>query len=131
MIKIIKNIVNLTKILFQNSTAPYLIDKKNHKINKKSMLLWLLVIIMIAIIFISQYLIKILIHVNQLPLFLNFMLLVLMVVLIFQIILVCVNVYYFSKDLELLLPLPIKSEDLLIAKLNTIILSTYFLVTKM
>ena len=96
MIKRVKNIVNLTKILFQNSTAPYLIDKKSHKINKKSMLLWLLVIIMIAIIFISQYLIKILIHVNQLPLFLNFMLLVLMVVLIFQIILyliVEVNLY--------------------------------------
>lgn len=127
MIKRIKNIANLTKIFFQNSfQTPYLIDKKTNKLNKKSVKVWLLIIIMVSIIYLSYILVKELSLINQTTLFLNFMLLLLMIVLIFQTTLVSTNVYYFSKDLELILPLPIKPVDLLISKLNAIIINTYF-----
>ena len=127
MINRIKNIINLTKIFFQSSfQTPYLIDKKTNKLNKKSVKVWLLIIIMIAVTYLSYVLVKELILFGQANLFLNFMLLLLMIVLIFQVSLISTNVYYFSKDIELILPLPIKPVDLLIAKLNTIIINTYF-----
>jgi len=127
MINRIKNIINLTKIFFQNSFQnPYLIDKKTNKLNKKSVKVWLLIIIMVAVTFLSYTLVKELVLIGQTNLFLNFMLLLLMIVLIFQVSLISTNVYYFSKDIELILPLPIKPVDLLIAKLNTIIINTYF-----
>ena len=127
MINRIKNIINLTKIFFQNSFQnPYLIDKKTNKLNKKSVKVWLLIIIMIAVTYLSYVLVKELVLIGQTNLFLNFMLLLLMIVMIFQVSLISTNVYYFSKDIELILPLPIKPVDLLIAKLNTIIINTYF-----
>lgn len=127
MINRIKNIINLSKIFFQSSFQnPYLIDKKTNKLNKKSVKVWLLIIIMVAVTYLSYVLVKELVLIGQTNLFLNFMLLLLMIVLIFQVSLVSTNVYYFSKDIELILPLPIKPVDLLIAKLNTIIINTYF-----
>ena len=43
----------------------------------------------------------------------------------FQAILICSNVFFFSKDLEYILPLPIKPVELLIAKFNNVISITY------
>ena len=127
MINRVKNIIDLTKIFFQSSFQnPYLIDKKTNKLNKKSVKVWLLIIIMVAVTYLSYVLVKELVLIGQANLFLNFMLLLLMIVLIFQVSLISTNVYYFSKDIELILPLPIKPVDLLIAKLNTIIINTYF-----
>ena len=104
----------------------YIKDKKTNKLNKKSVKVWLLIVIMVAITYLSYFLVKELVLIGQTNLFLNFMLLLLMIVLIFQVALISTNVYYFSKDIELILPLPIKPVDLLIAKLNTIIINTYF-----
>ena len=54
MSKKIKNIFNLTKIFFKNSFQnPYIIDKKTNRINKKSIFVWLIIAIMIAISYIS------------------------------------------------------------------------------
>ena len=128
MIDRIKNIISLTGIFFRNSFQnPYLIDKKTNKLNKKSAKVWLLIIIMIAVTYISYILVKELTLIGQVNFFLNFMLLILMIILIFQVALISTNVYYFSKDTELILPLPIKPVDLLISKLNSIIINTYFI----
>ena len=127
MIKKIKNIVNLTKIFFKNSFQnPYIIDKKTNKINKKSIFVWLIIILMIAISYLSYEIIGELIKINQPNIFLNIFFLLVMIIMIFQVILASTNVYFFSKDLELVLPLPIKSEELLISKFNTILLNLYF-----
>ena len=48
-----------------------------------------------------------------------------MILMAFQVALASTNIYYFSKDLELVLPLPIKSDELLIAKFNILILNLY------
>ena len=65
--------------------------------------------------------------VGQEEIFLNLFPLILMIFMFFQVVLASTNIYYFSKDFEWILPLPIKSEELLIAKFNTLILNLYFL----
>ncbi len=127
MIKKLKDIFNLTKILFQNSFQnPYIIDPKTNKINKKSVFIWSLVILSIAIAFLSYQIISELVRVGQPEIFLNIFFLIVMMIMIFQIILASTNVYFFSKDFEILLPLPIKTDELLISKFNTILINLYF-----
>lgn len=127
MIKKIKNIFNLTKIFFKSSFQnPYIIDKNTNKLNKKSPFVWLMIIVMIAISYLSFEVVKFLVNINQPTIFLNTVFMILNIIIIFQIILASFNVYFFSKDLELILPLPIKSEDLLISKFNTILINIYF-----
>lgn len=127
MNKKIKSIFNLTKIFFKNSFQnPYIIDPKTNKINKKSIFVWLILIVMAGISFLSYEVINELVKVGQPILFLNIFFLLFMMIIIFQIILASTNVYFFSKDLEVLLPLPLKSEELLISKFNTIVVNLYF-----
>ena len=127
MIKKIKNIFNLTKIFFKSSFQnPYIIDKNTNKLNKKSPFVWLMIIVMITISYLSFEVVKFLVKINQPTIFLNTFFMILNIIIIFQIILASFNVYFFSKDLELILPLPIKSEDLLISKFNTILINIYF-----
>ena len=127
MNKKIKNIFNLTKIFFKNSFQnPYIIDPKTNKINKKSIFVWLILIVMVGISFLSYEVINELVKVGQPILFLNIFFLLFMMIIIFQIILASTNVYFFSKDLEVLLPLPLKPEELLISKFNTIVVNLYF-----
>lgn len=126
MIKKIKNIFNLSKIFFKNNFQnPYLIDKETNKINWKSPFVWLLIILIIAITYLSMQIIKVLIQINQEVIFLNVFFLILMIIMAFQIILASTNVYFFSKDFETVLPLPIKSEELLISKFNTTLINVY------
>ena len=123
----IKNIFNLTKILFLNSFQnQYIIDPKTNKINKKSIFVWLLIILSIAITYLSYEIISELARVGQPEIFLNVFFLIVMMIMIFQIILASTNVYFFSKDFEILLPLPIKTDELLISKFNTILINLYF-----
>ena len=127
MIKKIKNIFNLTKIISKNSLQnPYLIDKKTNKINKNSPYIWIVIIVMVAIMFVSYKTIGELVKINKEYIFLNIFFLILMLIMIFQIILSSTNIYFFSNDLERLLPLPIKTEELLISKFNTILINLYF-----
>ena len=127
MIKKIKNIFNLTKLLFKNSFQnPYIIDPKTNKINKKSIFVWLIIILTIAITYLSYEIINELVKIGQPVIFLNIFFLVIIMIMIFQIILSSTNVYFFSKDFEILLPLPIKNEELLISKFNTILINLYF-----
>lgn len=127
MIKKIKNIFNLTKIISKNSFQnPYLIDKKTNKINKKSVILLMSIILAITITYVSYEIIKELNKINQASLFLEIFLPLLMIIMFFQVILSSTNVYYFSRDFDILLPLPIKPEELLISKFNTILFNLYF-----
>ena len=127
MIKKIKNILNLTKIflkdIFQNT---HIVNKETKKVNRKSIFVWLIAIVMITISYLSYEIIKILVASNQPTIFLNSLFLILNIIMIFQVILSSFNVYFFSKDIELVLPLPIKPEELLTAKFNTLLINLYF-----
>ena len=85
MIKKIKNIFNLTKIISKNSFQnPYLIDKKTNKINKKSVILWMSIILAITITYVSYEIIKELNKINQASLFLEIFFPLLMIIMFFQ-----------------------------------------------
>lgn len=118
----IRKIVDLTKIFFvdyfQNLA---IVDKKTNKLNKKSLFTWLIIIIVVALSYASYQIIDMLREFQQQQIFLNAYFLVLSIITAFQTILICTNVFYFSKDLEYVLPLPIKPVELLIAKFNAVL----------
>ena len=123
MIKKIKILSNIfIKDYFQNL---YIFNKDTKKVNKKSGAVWLAIISALTIGLLSYKIIDFLGQTRQEILFLKIYLPILATVFIFQAILICTNVFYFSKDLEYILPLPIKPIELLIAKFNNVISITY------
>lgn len=124
--KQMKKIIDLTSIFLRDSYQSIdIINTKTHKLNKKSIFLWMIAIILFALLFISDKIIKFLVTRGQAEIFLNIYFLVLAILIMFQTILVCTNVFYFSKDLEFILPLPIKPVELLISKFSTLICNIY------
>lgn len=122
----LKKIIDLTKIFLKDSYQNMnIINKEKNKINKKSVYVWGIVIICLALFYISNEIISKLRSIGQESIFLNIYFLILTVLIIFQTILVCTNIFYFSKDIEFILPLPIKSEELLIAKFCTLVCTLY------
>lgn len=124
----IKKIIQLSKIFikdyFQNL---YIFNKDTKKINKKSSFTWLLGITAFVIALLSFKIINLLNDNGQAMIFLKIYFPIIATIFMFQTILVCSNVLFFSKDLEYIVPLPIKSIELLIAKFNNIISITYSL----
>ena len=122
----IKKIIELSKVFikdyFQNL---YIFNNETKKINKKSAFAWLLIITVFAITFLSYKIINWLDKSGQAILFLKVYFPIIATIFMFQAILICSNVFFFSKDLEYILPLPIKPIELLIAKFNNVISITY------
>ena len=118
----IKNILLLTKISIRNYWENFnLFDGKNKKINKKSIYVWLLLIVIIAITYLSNEILKLLDKYDQLEIFPNILFSLVMVIMLIQTVIASMNILYFSKDLEILLSMPIKTEELLLSRTNTII----------
>lgn len=122
----IKNIIVLTKISTRNFLENYdLFKKDERKINKKSIYFWLILIVIIAIILISNEVINQLQEINQLNVFPSILMAFMTVIMFMQTILLSMNVLYFSKDIEFFLPLAIKPQELLFSKINTILIMLY------
>ena len=109
----IKKIIQLSKILIKDYFYNLNIFNNNDKrVNLKSAFTWLFIISEIAIIFISYKTIIWLDNRGQAILFLKIYLPIIATIFIFQAILICSNVFFFSKDLEYILPLSIKPKEL-------------------
>lgn len=122
----IKIIKDLTKIFLKSAYQDVnIINKETKKINKKSVFVWLILIVSLALFYISNEIIKALVSSGCPEVFLSIYFLVLAIFIMFQTILVCTNIFYFSRDIELILPFPIKPVNLLIAKFNTLICTLY------
>ena len=122
----IKKVIQLSKIFIKDYFENlYIFNNNTKKINKKSVFAWMLIISMIAVTFMSYKIINWLNNIGIAILFLKIYLPILAVIFMFQAILICSNVFFFSKDLEYILPLPIKPIELLIAKFNNVISITY------
>ncbi len=122
----IKKIIVLSKIFIKDYFQKlYIFNKYTRKLNKKSVFGWLLAIIVVMIAYISYKVINWLELRGQSILFLQLYFPMLATIFMFQAILICSNVFFFSKDLEYILPLPIKPVELLIAKFNNVISITY------
>lgn len=122
----IKNIILLTKLSTRNFLEKYDLFKKNErKINKKSIYFWLILIVIVAMTFISNEILNQLQEVGQLSLFPGFLIAFITIVMFMQTIILNVNVLYFSKDMNSFLPLAIKPVELLLSKVNTILAMLY------
>lgn len=121
-----KKIISLTNVFikefYQNLD---IFDKEKKKFNKRSMFFWLVAIIFFGITYVSYEVITFLVDVGQPEIFLNLYFFILTMLLLFQVILVCANIFFFSKDIEKVLPMPIKPVELLLAKLNTLLCMLY------
>ena len=122
----IKKIKELSKVFikeyFENLN---IFNKETKKINKKSIFTWMLLLTVIAIGFFSYKVIDWLNVRGQGILFLQIYLPIMATIFLFQTAIICSNVFYFSKDLEYILPLPIKPLELLISKFNNVISIIY------
>ena len=122
----IKKIKELSKIFIKDYFQKLNIyDKNTKKINKKSMFVWLLIIAVLSISFLSLKIINFLDARGIEELFLKIYFPILATIFMFQATLICTNVFFFSKDLEYILPFPIKPIELLIAKFINVISITY------
>lgn len=122
----IRKINSLTKIFLKDIDKNFRIRRKNqNKELKDSNFFWMVIIIAIAVAFISYKAIGWFNSVGQPKIFLVIYLIFLAILLLFQIILVAINVLFYSKDLEYILPMPISSGELLISKYFVLLVMAY------
>ena len=119
-----KNIYNLTKILLKNNFAKTKIKSKLGQI-----LLYLFIFMYIAgiMIYISVEAITALKIVNQQGLYITVCLFGIVMVSLIRSIFTSINVLYFSKDTEYILPFPINPKCILISKINILLLYEYII----
>lgn len=124
-----KEVILLTGVLIKSSQSNT--KKHNTKLISKffTFLAFLFVYIYIAGIFcyISYQAINSLILFNKQEIFLNICFIGIFGFTIFQAIFTSLNVLFFSKDLEVLLPLPIKPYKIIMAKFNCLVISQYLM----
>ena len=122
----LKNIFNLSKLFIrENDVNLKIINMETKKINKKSVLFWVYVILFFGIFYISSEVISYMVKIGKPEIFINGFLLFLDFLIIIRTVMVSMNVFYFSKDIENILHLPIKPIEILISKLSTIIFMNY------
>lgn len=124
-----KQIFLLTKILLKGSTGS---NKSNTQKNKNffsKFLLYSIIYLYIAgiVCYISYEAISALKMINQEAIFLSLSFTVMLGFTTIRTLFSSMNVLFFSKDIEYLLPLPIKPYKIIISKLNCLIISEYIL----
>ena len=114
----LKNIFNLSKLFIrENDVNLKIINMETKKINKKSVLFWIYVVLFFGIFYISSEVISYMVKIGKPEIFINGFLLFLEILIIMRTVMVSMNVFYFSKDIENILHLPIKPIEILISKL--------------
>lgn len=122
----LNNIFNLSKLFIrENDVNLKIINMETKKINKKSVLFWVYVILIFGLFYISSEVISYMVKIGKPEIFINGFLLFLDFLIIIRTVMVSMNVFYFSKDIENILHLPIKPIEILISKLSTIIFMNY------
>ena len=123
----LKNILNLSKIFIKENDKGIFnfIDIKNRTIDKKSKIFWALIVLFFAISYLSSEIVDYLKDIGRPEIFINGYFLILQIVLIIQSIILGINIFYFSKDNENILYLPLKPFEIFIAKFNTLLYMLY------
>lgn len=122
-----KETLILTKILLKNSLNKNINkDKLNFKnILQKLFLLFAILYIAGVMGFLSKTLIETLKKINQEEVFITLCLLISVIVALCKSILTSLNILYFSKDIEFLLPLPVSPIQIIFSKFNVMLISEY------
>ncbi len=119
-----KKIISLSKVLCKEYFSELPIFKR--KIENKGFIYTACVLILIiSLSMLSHDIIDFLRKTTNPEIFLNIYLLILAIILIFQQILASTNIYYFSKDLEYIIPFPIKPVELLIGRFSVLLSIAY------
>ena len=121
----LKNICNLSKVFLKENDNNLRLIYKKDKLNKKSLLFWLYIILLFGIIYISSETVDYMIKIGKPEIFLNMMLLFINILVIIRTIMVSLNIFYFSKEIENILHLPFKPIEILVSKLITVLLMNY------
>lgn len=122
----IRKITSLTKIFLKDVNKNFRIFNKKKKIKlKDSSFFWMVIIIAIAVAFFSYKAIEFFNSIGQPRIFLTIYFIIFTILLLFEIILVAINVLFFSKELEYVLPMPISSIELLISKYAVLLVMSY------
>ncbi|HIU51327.1 MAG TPA: hypothetical protein IAB70_01680 [Candidatus Merdicola faecigallinarum] len=126
-----KKVITLTKIFLKTSFQGMEFQKQKSKNNKNIgyiILYGILFLYLAGLIGIMSYgMIHMLASIGQEKVFLGLFFLVLAAFMLIQNIFSSLNVLYFAKDIEYLLPLPIKPREMVQAKLNTILITEYIM----
>lgn len=126
-----KKVITLTKIFLKTSFQGMEFQKQKSKNNKNIgyiILYGILFLYLAGLIGIMSYgMIHMLASIGQEKVFLGLFFLVLVAFMLIQNIFSSLNVLYFAKDIEYLLPLPIKPREMVQAKLNTILITEYIM----
>ena len=126
MINKLKKIEILTKVFVKDFyQRTKLINKENNNINKKSVWFWIIILLGIAMTYISYKSISWLKSNGMPELFLTLYMMFTLFLLVLQTIAASSSVYFFSKDLEFILPLPVRPIELLVSKYNTLLIMLY------
>lgn len=122
-----KDILNLTKVLFINSLGKNF-SKNSSKVSRFG-INFLLIIAFVYIIgvmgFLSKGIIESLMKIKQEEVFISLSLLMICGFSLFKTIFTAINILYFSKDVEFLLPMPIHPIKIVFAKFNVMLISNY------
>lgn len=120
-----KEIFLLTKTLLKSSTSD---GKKNSKSFGRILFFILIYGYIIGFMsYISYYAIKSLMVINQPAVFLNLAFVAMFGFCIIQTVITSLNILYFSKDLDFLLPLPLTPIKIVTSKLNCLVISQYIM----
>ena len=125
-------VISLTKVIFKNSfqnmeTAK---EAKTNKKSKSMIILYIFVFLYLAGIIgvFSNGLIKELIAIKQEQMFIGLILLAIAGFVLIQSIFSAINILYYSKDNEYILPLPIKPSEIVASKTNVLLITEYFVI---
>ena len=113
-------IISLTKVLCKEHF------EKLKTYNKKNIFFWLAILLNITLGYVSYEILQFLNKFNQGEIFLNIFLFIINNIIIFETILSAPSIFYYSKDLEFILPFPFKPIELLLSKFNTVLSISYF-----
>lgn len=123
-----KKVITLTKIFLKTSFQGMEFQKQKSKNIGYIILYGILFLYLAGLIGIMSYgMIHMLASIGQEKVFLGLFFLVLAAFMLIQNIFSSLNVLYFAKDIEYLLPLPIKPREMVQAKLNTILITEYIM----
>lgn len=122
-----KDILILTKVLLKNSLGSNFRAKDQKRISVFSVLLIIFAIGYLVGCFgyFSYEIIKVLQEIHQEEVFLSLSFLMIIGFIMFRTLFTGLNVLYFSKDVEYLLPMPISPVKIVFAKFNVMLISNY------
>lgn len=127
-------IIELTKVFLKTSFTKYKgTSNKKEKTVVQKILTGIGIVALVAYMmgvfgFISYEMIDVLVQAGQPAVFLGVALLSIALLLLIQTLIASMNLFYFSKDIEYILPLPLKPHEIVIAKFNTLLVTEYITV---